>query len=475
MAVPRLLRAGAGAATALGLLLGGCAVGPDYRRPPAETPAGFSEAGLEPGAPWRVAVPKDHLPKGAWWTIYGDPVLDRLAQQATGASPTIQAAVARRDQARATARIDGADAFPALAVDASATRSRTAANRRTGAAGSVGNSFVLPVDASYELDLWGRVRRTRESAAARAEAADADYHAVLLGVQADAVRAYVSLRALDVERDLVQRTAASRQRSLDIVRKQVALGAVGPLDASLAETDLATAQGDLVAIDQNRAALRHGLAVLCGTLPESFTLAADPSPLAAPPAIPIGLPSELLERRPDVATDERLLASASAQIGIAEAAFFPSVTLFGSVGYSSSSAGSLLDWSSRIWSIGPGVTLPLFQGGRLTANRDRAEAAYAEAVANYRQAVLTAFQEVESALSDVARLRERAEFTAQAVRSSRRAADLTGQRYRAGQVGYLDVIAAERIAIANERLQVQLQGQQLVATVVLIKALGGGW
>ena len=461
-------------AAVLGLLTG-CAVGPDYRKPAPETPPAFAEAAAAPEAPWQAAAPKDHLPKGAWWTIYRDPVLDRLAQQATDASPTIQAAVARRDQARYTARIDGADAFPALAVNADASRSRTAPNRRTGSPAFTSDSFSLPLDLSYELDLWGRVRRTRESAGARAEAAEADYHNVLLGVQADVVRGYFALRALDVERAVLVRTVESRRRSSTIIGRQVALGAVGQLDASLAETDLATAEGLLVAIDQSRTGLRHGLAVLCGQLPESFTLDADPAPLAAPPAIPLGLPSELLERRPDVATAERTLASASAQIGVAKAAFFPAVTLFGSVGYSSTSAGSLLDWSSRVWSIGPGISLPIFQGGRNTANYQRAQAAYDEAFADYRQDVLVAFQEVETALSDVRRLAERDVLAARAVAASRRAADIVQQRYRAGQVGYLDVTDAERTALANESLAIQLRGQQLVASVVLVKALGGGW
>lgn len=454
--------------------LASCAVGPDYRKPVQETPGAFAEAATAE-APWQIATPKDHLPKGAWWQIYQDPVLDRLAQQATEASPTIQAAVARRDQARATARIDGADAFPNLAVNGTATRSRTAPNSRSDSPAVTANNFSLPLDLSYELDLWGRVRRTRESAAARAEAVEADYHNVLLGVQADAVRSYFALRALDVERELLVRTVESRRRSLKITSRQVALGAVGQLDASLAETDLATSEGDLVAIDQSRAAVRHSLAVLCGRLPESFTLEVDPTPMSTPPAIPLGVPSELLERRPDIATAERTLASASAQIGVAKAAFFPAVTLFGSVGFNSASAGSLLDWSNRVWSIGPGISLPIFEGGRNTANYERAQAAYVESFANYRQTVLRAFEDVETALSDVRHLAERDTFALQAVNASRRAANIVRERYRAGQVGYLDVTASERLAIANERLAVQLRGQQLVASVVLVKALGGGW
>ncbi|WP_043582503.1 efflux transporter outer membrane subunit, partial [Geminisphaera colitermitum] len=341
------------------------------------------------------------------------------------------------------------------------------------------NTFTLPLDLNYEIDLWGRARRISESALALADAGDAAYHNILLGVQADVARTWFSLRALDAERDLVARNVQSRRRSLEIVSRRYALGATGRLDTSLAETELATAESSLVEIDQNRAALRHALAVLCGQLPETFDLP-PPSPLLAPPlppppAIPLGLPSELLERRPDIATAERTLASASAQIGVAKAAFFPAITLFGSAGYASNTTGTLLDWSSREWSIGPGITLPLFQGGRNTANYRRAQAAYDEALANYRQNVLTAFQEVETTLSDLRRLAERSAILDRAVVSSRRAADLVLERYRAGQIGYLDVTDSERTAIANERLAVQVRGRQLISSVLLIKALGGGW
>lgn len=450
------------------LAVSGCMVGPDYQKPAIPAPAAFTETG-----PWKVAAPSDHLPKGSWWSIYNDPVLDRLANQATAASPTIQAAIARRDQAFALARVDRADLMPRLGVNASAERGRTAPTSR--AAASTGNTFILPLDLSYEIDLWGRVRRSYESARANAEASEADYQNVLLGVQADVARAYFSLRALDVERALIARTQDSRMRSLEIVRRRFQLGASGELDVSLAQTELATSESDLLAIDQERTALRYALAVLCGQQPEGFTLEENATPFGEVPAVPLGLPSQLLERRPDVAAAERSLAAVNAQIGVAKAAFFPAIGLTGSAGFRSDDLDDLLKWDNRQWSFGPSVSLPIFEGGRNRANYERAQAVYQEALAGYRQNILVAFSEVETALSDIRRLTDRSAVLDRAVASSRRAADLVSIRYRSGQVGYLDVTDAERTAIANERLAAQIRGQQFVSSVLLVKALGGGW
>ena len=269
------------------LLFAGCLLGPDYRKPIVAAPPAF----LEPG-PWKVSAPRDHLPKGNWWTIYRDPVLDRLVVQANAASPTIAGAVARRDQARALARFDRAELFPHVSVNASAERGRTPENGRTSVSTGTSNTFILPLDFSYELDLWGRVRRANESARARAAASDADYHNILLGVQADVARSYFSLRALDLERSLVERNRESRQRALEIVSRRLELGAGAELDVSLAQTELATSESDLIAIDQDRAALRYALAVLCGQMPEAFTLEDNTTLLDVAPAIPIGLPSD---------------------------------------------------------------------------------------------------------------------------------------------------------------------------------------
>lgn len=450
--------------------LAGCLVGPDYQRPAITAPEAFVETG-----PWKTSAPRDHLPKGNWWSIYRDPTLEQLVQQANAASPTIAAAVARRDQARAVARLERADLFPQLGVNASAERGRTPPNGRTAAGPETANTFILPLDLSYELDLWGRVRRANESARARAEASEADYYNVLLGVQADVARAYFALRSLDLERALVARNLESRKRALEIVTRRLELGASAELDVSLAQTEVATAESDQIAIDQDRATLRYSLAVLCGQMPETFTLAENSAPLGDAPAIPVGLPSELLERRPDIAAAERTLAATNAEIGIAKAAFFPAISLTGTAGYRSSELDSLLNWDSRQWAFGPSLSLPIFEGGRNRANYERSRALYQEAFAVYRQSLLVAFSEVETTLSDLRRLAERGVVLERAVTSSRRAADLVMTRYRGGQIGFLDVTAAERTAIANERLAVQVRGQHLIASVLLVKALGGGW
>jgi outer membrane protein, multidrug efflux system len=454
------------------LLLSACVVGPHYQKPAVAAPAAF----VEPG-PWKVSAPRDHLPKGTWWAIYSDPVLDRLVSQANNASPTIAAALARRDQARAAARLNRADLFPQVSLNPSAERGRDSANARTNTSSSTetSNTFILPLDLSYELDLWGRVRRANESARARAAASEADYHNVLLGVQTDVARAYFALRSLDLERSMVSRNRESRQRALEIVNRRLELGATAELDVSLAQTELATSESDLIAIDQDRASLRYTLAVLCGQMPESFSLEENTAPLISPPPIPIGLPSELLERRPDVASAERTLAATNAQIGVAKAAFFPAIGLTGTAGYRSSELDSLLKWDSRQWAFGPSLSLPIFEGGRNRANYQATLARYDEALAGYRQSLLVAFSEVETALSDLRRLADRGAVLDRAVTFSRRAADLVMVRYRGGQIGYLDVTAAERTAIANERLAVQVRGQHLISSVLLVKALGGGW
>ena len=457
------------------LALAGCAVGPDYQRPATAAPAAFTESG-----PWKAAAPKDTLPKGAWWGVFHDPALDSLEQQATAASPTVQAAIARRDQARAVAGLSRADYFPQLALDPSASRARYSGNRQTQVpatrAAYVTNSFNLPLDLSYELDLWGRVRRSNESARAVAEASDAAYHTVLLGVQADVASNYFVLRSLATEYALVARSIATRQEALDLVNKRYSGGASGRLDVLRAETELATAQSDALALDQRRTALQHALAVLCGQLPEAFQFpAATATAELTLPALPVGLPSELLERRPDVAAAERTLVAVNAQIGVAKAAFFPAIRLIGSAGYNSSELDSLLNSDSRQWSLGPSISLPIFQGGRNTANYERAQAAYTEAVATYRSRVLVAFQEVEDGLSGLRYLDEQSTVITRAVSSSREAAQLSTVRYKAGLVSYLEVVDAERTALQNERTASQLNAQRFVASVLLVKALGGGW
>ncbi|MDR2845106.1 MAG: efflux transporter outer membrane subunit [Puniceicoccales bacterium] len=457
--------------TMLSVVVAGCSVGPEYQKPDAiaDIPETFTETG-----PWKEAAPRDHLPKGEWWTIYKDSALDQLISSATQASPDIAAALARLEQARAAAGIASAELYPGLSAGAAAERGRTPPRRNTAA--RTENSFSLGVDLRYEIDLWGRVRRLNEGANARAAASEADYHNVLLVVQADIARTYFSLRALDAERALELRNIESRKKSLNLVKLREQRGADPALDTRLAEAELASAESTLLDSDPRRAPFRYALAVLCGTNPAHFTIDENPSvAFAAPPAIPTGLPSELLERRPDIAAAERSLAAASADIGVAKAAFFPTIVLFGSAGYGTVDFETLVDWSSRQWSLGPSLTVPLFDGGRNTANFRRAEARHDEAFADYRKKVLIAFAEVETCLSDLRYYAERSVTTDRALVASKRAATLVSDRWQRGAVSYMDVTEAERRAIANERLAVQVRGQQLVASVLLVKAIGGGW
>jgi multidrug efflux system outer membrane protein len=457
------------------LALSGCAVGPDYKKPTTPPAEKFVE-----NAPWKEAAPKDALPKGNWWKIFNDPALDQLETQVGAANQTLAAAVARRDQARAIARVTLGDYFPTINLDPTASRARFSGNRQVQTpstrASYTTNSFNLPLDLSYELDLFGRVRRSVEAAQALADASEATYVNVLLSVQADVAQTYFILRSLTAESDLVKRSIQTRQDALDLVKKRYAGGASGQLDVFRAEAELASAQSDALALDQRRTSLRHALAVLCGQTPETFTFNEDKPLLRAnPPALPIGLPSEMLERRPDVAAAERTLAAANAQIGVAKAAYFPSIRLIGSAGYNSDDVDTLFKWNSRQWSLGPSISLPLFQGGRIRANYDRSLAAYEEAIANYRQRVLTAFQDVDDGLSGLRYLDQQAAVLDRAVNSSRKAADLSTVRYKAGLVSYLEVVDSERTALANERIATQLNAQRFTASVLLVKALGGSW
>ncbi|MDR1818509.1 MAG: efflux transporter outer membrane subunit [Puniceicoccales bacterium] len=453
---------------------GGCALGPDYERPvfkDIEETKKFAGDDL-----WKPARPRDAVPKGEWWRIYGDAALDRLAARATERSADARVALARLEQARAAAGIEGAALWPELTGRAGASRSRTERNRRTGADAYTQNAFSLGGDLSYELDLWGRVRRTTEAADARAEAALADYHNALLSVQAEVARNYFALRALDAERALVVRNIESRRKSLALVARRQELGAGTELDTRLAEAELASSESDRADIDQRRAQLRLALAVLCDENPSAFALAEDArAALAEPPPVPSGLPSALLERRPDIASAERAVAAANAEVGAAKAAFFPTLVLFAGAGYASADVGKLFTPAQWKWNFGPSLTLPFFEGGRLRADHRRSLARREEAVAQYRQRVLEAFREVEACLSDLARLAERNAAMSRAVVASRRAATLVNERYIRGHDSYMDVLNAERTAIANERLDVQVRGQRLVASALLVKAVGGGW
>jgi multidrug efflux system outer membrane protein len=453
----------------LAISLTACTLGPDYRRPEVTVTPAWRE-----DAPWKEAAPADAISREAWWQIYGDPTLNDLQERARTANQDLKAAVARVDQARAAARISKADLLPRVDLDPALSRGRTPDALAPLEHGFTSTVLNVPFDLSYEVDLWGRVRRSVEAATAEYQATAADFENIRLTLHADVARNYFALRALDAEIDLLQRTVELRRQNLRLVDSLFRNGQVSRLDLSRAETELATAEADMAGLRRRRAGFEHALAVLVGEAVANFSL--PPAPLdLEPPGIAPDLPSHLLERRPDIAAAERLMMAANARIGVAKTAFFPVISLTGSAGWASDELSTLFNWGNRAWALGPFISLPVFDAGRNRAGLEGARAVWEESVANYRQQVLVAFSEVEDALSDLQHLADQSAALQQAVASARDAEELSGKRYRAGLVSYLEVVISERSALLAEQLATQVQGQRLQASVSLIKALGGGW
>lgn len=450
----------------ISLFIAGCMVGPDYKKPELKTPAEFKG-----NKDWKIAEPADHLPKGKWWTIFNDPVLNDLEQQAGQANQDLQAAAARVMQARAVAGISKSDKYPDINTNPSARRARTYIS--DGSA-NTGTMFSLPFDLSYELDLWGRVRRSNQASQAGAQASQSDYENVRLSLQAEVARNYFRLRALDREINIVEHTTRLRNESLKLVQSRFKHGYISKLDLERAKTELASTKAEASALKKTRGELENALAVLLGKIASEFSLAPVLNEIKIPEIEP-SLPSKLLERRPDVARAERSVAAANAKIGVAKAAFFPTIRINGSAGYQNSEADSLLNWNSRVWSLGPNISLPIFTGGRNRANLKKAEAEYDETVANYKQTVLVAFKEAENGLSGMYHLEKQASAQNQALESAKNALEISQSQYKAGLVSYLEVVDAQRTALQTERASVQISGQQLETAAMLIKALGGGW
>jgi NodT family efflux transporter outer membrane factor (OMF) lipoprotein len=464
-------KAARGLLLGLAMLLGACTVGPDYVRPSVDVPSGYKEADG-----WKVAEPRDQSLRGAWWERFGDPRLSGLEAQVDISSQSVAAADAQLRQARALVQAARAAYFPTVSVGVGLTRARTSATLSDGNinAGRTTTILQLPIDISWELDLWGRIRRSVESSRAGAAASAADLEAARLSVRAELAQDYFMLEALDADRALLDETVADYERSLQLTRNRYASGVAARADVLRAETQLKTTQAQAIDVGVQRAQLEHAIAVLIGQPASSFTLPA--APLAgAPPDIPVGLPADLLERRPDVAGAERRVAAANAQIGVAVAAYFPTVTLSAGGGLESGSFAQWLTWPSRFWSVGPGISQTVFDGGLRGAQTDQARAAYDGTVAAYRETVLTAFKEVEDNLAALRILQEEAGVQDTAVSDARQVVTVTTNQYRAGTVSYLDVVVAQTTALDNERTAVDLRGRRMVAAVLLIKALGGGW
>jgi multidrug efflux system outer membrane protein len=459
-------------------LLAGCTVGPNYKRP---APA----AALPPDWHWQTAEPRDDLPKGPWWHLFRDDELNRLEDAATSQNQDMKAALARVDAARARARLRGAEFFPAVSGDPSYTRTQLPTDNPQFAKIPIPNilqryepynSFSVPLDLTYEVDLWGRVRRSFESAQAQAQASVADYQNILLTVQSDVAVDYYTLREYDAEALILDDTVKARTESLRINRVRVQAGRATNLDVDQASTDLTNAQASLADVDQRRAETQDALAVLCGVNPSDQLL--GPRPLDVdlpPPVVPVGLPAALLERRPDIAEAERTMAAQNAAIGVAYAAFFPKVTLTGSGGVLSERASDLFTWPNTVWSYGPQISIPLFDGGQRLSDVQQARANYNESVANYRSTVLNSVRDVEDSLADLRFLARENEALRQSVLSSREATDLEKKRFLVGETNYTDVIVADENRLATERNRAQVRGQEYDATVRLVKALGGGW
>ncbi len=455
------------------VMISGCAaVGPDYQRP--ET-AAVPKAYVGPGSDWKIAVPQADIPKGKWWEIFRDPVLNQLETDAADGNQDLKAAFARFTQARATADVARSSLFPRLGISVQPVDQRDSKNRPVGGKpDQTYDTLTVPFDFSYEFDLWGRVRRVVESANAQTQASADDVESVKLAIQAEIAADYLALRALDADRVLLLSSIEAYRKSLDLIQNRRAGGMVSDLDVAQAETVLETTRAQLPDNALQRVKYRNALAVLTGKNAASFHLKDRPLDMT-PIAVPTGLPSELLERRPDIAAAERRMAAANANIGVATAAFFPTVKFSGQAGFQSGGMDMLLDWPSRFWAVGPSLTLPLFQGGQLTAGLLQAKAGYEETVARYRQTVLTAFSEVENNLAAVYLLADEYGRVQTALQSARRQLQLAENRYRSGLVTYLDVATAQNVVLAAERSGVRLQGQQLVALAGLVKSLGGGW
>ena len=455
-------------------VVAGCSLAPRYREPDtAEPAAAFREMGE-----WKLATPADGEPRGRWWTVFRDPTLDELEARVTTANQDLRAALARLQQARAQTRIAWAGYFPTLTAAASARRTRTSLNGPSYVASKspLSNDFNVGAELSYELDLFGRVRNTVAGARANEQATAGDVAVLDLSVHAELATDYFTLRGLDAQQVLLDQTVADYTKALQLTRNLYQGGAAAIADVQQATAQLESARAQADDTRLRRAQMEHAVAVLVGEPATTFHLAAAPLPAdAAPPPIDPGLPSKLLERRPDVAAAERRVAGANAAIGVARAAYFPVFSLSGAIGLESVSTANWLQAPSRVWSVGPQALLTLFDAGLHKAQTEAARAAYDEQVARYRGTVLTAYQEVEDNLAALRQLEQESVSEAAAVAATQGALDQAAYRYRGGIVTYLEVVSTENAALAARLAAVDIQTRRIAASVLLVRALGGDW
>jgi NodT family efflux transporter outer membrane factor (OMF) lipoprotein len=462
------------------LLLAGCTVGPKYVKPAVPTTPAYKEEvpdSFKESDQWQPARPGDQASRGNWWEIFGDAELNKLEEQISDSNQNLKVAEARFRQARAAIRFNRASQFPTITSAPSASyvkNSDFSPNFPSKIQQASKGDFVLPFDLSYELDLWGRVRRSVAAAREETQATAADYETAKLSLEAELALDYFELRSADAQKQLLDDTVKAYTDNLQLTVNRFKGGVAPKADVAQAQTQLDTTRVQDTDVTVQRAQFEHAIAILIGKPPAEFSLAAAPVNYQ-PPGTPIGLPSELLQRRPDIAAAERRVAEANQQIGIARAAYFPTVTLGGIAGFSGSQGSNWFGWPSGFWAVGPALAETLFDAGRRRASSESARANYDAAVATYRQTSLTAFQEVEDNVAALRILENEAQQQQQAVASSQESLQLFTNRYKGGVDTYLQVITAQTIELANERNAIDILRRRLDASVLLIKALGGGW
>ena len=454
------------------LLSAGCLKVPPYQRPVAVVPQTFKEA---PPAGWKEAQPSDGVIRGKWWEIFGDPALNALEEQVGISNQNVLQAEAQFREAKAAVRVARSALFPFVASSPSVTGSQSSSRLSNGGiATSPIGTYDIPVSASYTADVWGSIHRGVTASANTAQSFAALLENARLLYQSELALDYFQMHGLDADIALLRQTVASYQEFLVLTRNRFAGGVASDSDVSQAETQLYTAQAQLIDAEVQRAQLEHAIAVLTGQPPASLSIPHVPLQ-AAPPPIPVGLPSDLLERRPDIAASERQAAAANQQIGIARAAFFPTLTISAAAGLQSTSILNWITWPSRFWTIGPQLAQTLFDAGKRTAQVEQAQAGYDAVAAGYRQTVLTAFQQVEDNLAALRVLEDEASMLEKAVQSADRSVAVSTAQYKAGIASYLQVITVQTIALADKRSAIDVQTRRMTASVSLIEALGGGW
>jgi NodT family efflux transporter outer membrane factor (OMF) lipoprotein len=463
----------------LAVLLAGCSIGPKYTRPSVPAAPAYKEtppASFKEVDGWKPAQPDDQVIRGKWWELFEDPQLNALEEQINVTNQTLKIAEARFRQARAAIRFSRSAQYPTISTSPSISRESASANRPLRPQGtSKGYSdFTLPFDASYEVDLWGRVRHSIEAAREEFQATAADLETVRLSLHSELALDYFELRYLDMQKRILDDAVNAYEKALQLTRNRFDGGVSTASEVAQAETQLETTRAQDIDVGVQRAQFEHAIAVLIGQTPETVSLSAVPLKVN-PPSVPVGVPSQLLERRPDIAAAERRVASANEQVGIAKIAYFPTLLLSAVGGLEGNSITNWLNWPSRFWAVGPNVLQTIFDGGRRKAVSESALANYDATIANYRETALGAFREVEDNLAALRILDEEAKTQRIAVASSQRSLALSTNRYKGGLVTYLEVITAQTVALTNERTEVDLARRRMGASVLLIKALGGGW